>query len=153
MAAKKGVKVYNADEVTIVFGASILDSGFADGEFLRVEQDTDDTEDFVGTDGEVTISRTNDRRATMTVVLMQTSSGNDEMTVYSNLTRNSPNFTGAILPMAVKDQNGRTLHEGTHCWVAKAPDRSFDRGPQRVEWKIRVAHLDRVDGGNNDAIA
>ncbi len=142
------LKVYNADEVVVVLGSVLIDSGLADGEFLRVEQDTDDTEDVVGTDGEVAVSRTNDRRATVTILVMQTSSGNDGLSTLSNLTREAAGMTGAILPLLIKDTNGRTLITGANAWVSRAPDRSFDRTAQTNEWKIRVAQLARFDGGN-----
>ena len=35
-------KVYNADEVTLTIAGALIESGYADGEFLRVEQDSDD---------------------------------------------------------------------------------------------------------------
>lgn len=142
------LKVYNADEVTVILGGVIIDSGLADGEFLRIEQESDDTEDVAGTDGEVAVSRTNDRRATVTILVMQTSNGNDGLTALSTLTREAAAMAGAIVPLLVKDNNGRTVIEAANAWVARAPDRSFDRTAQTNEWKIRAAQLARVDGGN-----
>ena len=142
------LKVYNADEVDIVVGAVLVNSGFADGEFLRVEQESDDTEDVVGTDGEVSVSRTNDQRATITILVMQTSDSNDGLSAYATAAKTAPGMTGAIVPVLIKDQNGRTLMEGANAWVQRSPDRSFDRTAQANEWAIRVAHLTRLDGGN-----
>lgn len=142
------LKIYNADEVTIAFGPVIIDSGFADGEFLRVEQESDDTEDVVGTDGEVTVSRTNDRRATITVLLMQSSSINDQLSVISTAAKEAPAMAGGVWPLLIKDRNGRTLLTGANCRIQKAPDRAFDRTAQSVEWTIRTARLVRFDGGN-----
>jgi len=142
------LKVYNADEVDIIVGPYLIDSGLADGEFLRIEQESDDTEDVAGTDGEVAVSRTNDQRATATILVMQTSDGNDGLSVLSNLARTAPGMAGAIHPFLVKDKNGRTIHEGQNAWVRRAPDRSFDRTAQTNEWQIRIAHLGRFDGGN-----
>jgi hypothetical protein len=141
-------KVYNADEMTIVFGPVIVDSGFADGEFLRIEQESDDTDDVAGTDGEVSVSRTNDQRATVTFVLMQTSSINDALSGLSNLVKSAPAGAGGIHPLLITDRNGRALFTASNAWVRRAPDRSYDRTAQGVEWQIRCSHLVRFDGGN-----
>lgn len=144
-------KVYNADEVTIVVGPVLITGGYADGEFLRVEQESDDTEDVVGTDGEVSVSRTNDRRATITILLMQTAASNQELSVLSNLTRNAPGGVGGFVPMLIKDRNGATLYTSENSWVRRAPDASFDRTAQSREWQVRCSNLVRNDGGNNNA--
>jgi hypothetical protein len=146
--ANQTLKIYNADEVDIVVGAVLVNSGFADGEFLRVEQESNDTEDVVGTDGEVSVSRTNDQRATFTILLMQTSDANDGLSAYHAAARSAPGMTGAIFPLLVKDKNGRALYETANAWVQRAPDLSFDRTAQTREWTIRGAHFTRFDGGN-----
>ena len=101
-------KVYDADQVKLTIGGFAIESGFADGEFLRVEQESEDFTDIAGTDGEVTRSKTNDRRATITVLLMQTSSGNQQLSALSNIDREGPNGVG-ITPLLIKDNNGDTL--------------------------------------------
>ena len=89
-------KVYDADQVKLTVAGFAIESGFADGEFLRVEQEADDFTDVAGTDGEVTRSKTNDRRATITVLLMQTSSGNQALSALSNVDREAPNGAGFV---------------------------------------------------------
>lgn len=141
-------KVYTSDEVTIAIGPVLVDSGYADGEFLRVEGETDITEDVVGTDGEVAVSRTNDYRATITVLLLQTADANLGLSVLANLAVNSPGMAGAIVPTLVRDRNGSSLYTAENSWVQKAPDASFDRTAQSREWPVRCAKLIRIDGGN-----
>lgn len=141
------VKVYDADQVTLVVCDLPIESGFADGEFLRIEQDSDDFGDVPGTDGEVTRSKTNDRRATITVILMQSSSGNNLLTVMNNLDRNTPGGAG-IGTLFIRDKQGTSLYTASKCWIAKPPDVSFDRLATAREWKIRCANLVRFDGGN-----
>ena len=145
--------IYNPDELTIVLGPVLVSSGFADGEFLRVEGESDDVGDVAGTDGEVSISRTNDRRATVTIILMQTASANNGLAVLSNLARTSPNMVGAVHPFLGKDQNGNALFTAENAWVMKPPDASYDRTAQPREWPIRCANLIRFDGGNNVAVS
>ncbi len=140
------VKVYDADEVNISFAGFALDGGFADGEFLRIEQETEDFVDVVGTDGEVTRSKTNDRRATITILLMQTSSGNQALAALSNLDRSLPNGAG-IAPFLVTDGNGDSLYEASSAWIQKPPDVSMDRTATPREWQLRCADLIRFDAG------
>jgi hypothetical protein len=148
MAALDSLKTYNADEVAITLGPVIMDRGFAEDEFIRIEWDTTDTEDTVGVDGEVTVSRTNDRRATVTVILSQTSDINDQLSVLNNLARSAPGMTGAIQPFALKDLNGRTLYASQNAWVMSSPSASFARTAQPREWQIRCANLVATVGGN-----
>lgn len=142
------VKVYNGDEVTIAIGPVLVDGGFADDEFLRIERDSDNTTDVAGTDGEVAVSRTNDRRATITVLLLQTADANLGLSVLSNLAQNSPGMTGAIVPSVVRDRNGASLHTAENSWVLKAPDAAFARAAGSREWPVRCAHLISIEGGN-----
>lgn len=144
-------KVYNPDEVTIVLGPVLIESGYADGEFVRIESETEDTTDVAGTDGEVTVGRTNDRRATVTILLMQTADANFGLSVLSNLMRASPGGAGAVHPFLLRDRNsGLGIYTAENAWVAKPPDASFDRTATSREWMIRCADLVRVDAGNNN---
>lgn len=144
-------KVYNANEVTLdIAGIRAAEiGGWADGEFIRgPEMDSDAIVDVVGTDGEVTISKSNDRRATFTIRVMQTSDLNDVLSALYNLTLSSPGIAG-VGPFHMRDRQGRTKHQAPSCWIAKPPDGSWDRTAGVREWKIRVDQLDRFDGGNN----
>lgn len=141
------VKIYDANEVSLVVAGLIIDSGYADGEFVKFEQDSDDFSDVVGTDGEVTRSKTNDRRFTATVTLMQTSDGNSKLTALNNLDRNASNGAG-VGPFLLKDRSGTALYAASKCWVAKPPDAGFGKEASSREWKIRGVYDKRIDGGS-----
>ena len=142
-----GLKIYDANEVTIFIAGIPIDSGFGDGEFLRIEQDSDDFTDVVGTDGEVTRSKTNDRRATITLILMQSSSGNAVLSALNLLDKKVGNGAG-VGPFLVRDKQGTSLYSASKCWIAKPPNAAFGREAGPREWKVRVADLERLDGGN-----
>ena len=139
---------YDSKGIIISLGPVLIESGFADGEFLTIEEDSDATVDVVGTDGEVAVSPTNDQRATVTVKLMSTAAANDGLSTLANLARTTPNMIGAVQPLLIKDSFGRALYTGANAWVQKAPSVSYDRPATTREWTIRVAHLVRFDGGN-----
>jgi hypothetical protein len=140
-------KVYSADQVTLQIADFLIESGFADGEFLRIEQESDDFSDVVGTDGEVAISPTNDKRATITVTLLQTSSGTDQLSGLRNQGMLRTGRPGAG-PLYIRDRLGNALYEAPVVWIQKPPDVSFDRTATARAWTLRVGQLKRFDGGN-----
>lgn len=128
--------------------AGIPISGYADGEWLTVERDSPAFEDVVGTDGEVTRSKTNDNRATVTIRLMQSSPVNGLLSVLHNLDKNTPNGAG-VGPFLLTDiPTGTTLLVAEKCWISEEPNGSWDRTPKEREWKIRCANLLSTYGGN-----
>ena len=134
-------KVYNSSQVLISIGGFPIDSGYADGEFLRIERETDSFTDVVGTDGEVTRSETRDRRATATILLMQTSRANQVLSALNNLDEITPGGVG-IVPFQVLDRNTEAqLYIASSAWVMKPPDSSFDREATAREWAIRLGNL------------
>lgn len=139
-------KNYDPKEITVTL-AGILIGGYADGAFVRIEQESDDFSDVVGTDGEVSRSKTSDRRATVTFALMQTSSSNALLSALNNLDKASPNGAG-VGALIIRDRQGTSLYRAAHAWVQKPPDVAFDREPTSREWTIRCASLERLDGGN-----
>ena len=138
-------KVYNANEVTLLIGDVLIESGFADGEFLSYESISDDIASVAGADGEVAISKNLDPRVQFTVTLLQTSDAND---VFSGLRqlRRLPGNAG-VAPYTVRDRNGRTLHEGK-CWVKKAPTAAFARSAGPRAWAFEGVEEFGFDGGN-----
>ena len=103
------LKIYDPDEVTIVMGPVLITSGLADGEFVRVEQESDAFSDVVGTDGEVARSKTNDRRATITFMLLQTSDFNDQLSALTALDQSTSGGAG-VVPLFIGDRQGRARH-------------------------------------------
>lgn len=140
------IKVFDGDQVTVSV-AGIPLKGYADGEFLTIQFESDLYSDVVGTDGEVTRSKTRDQRATATVKLMQSSDSNDLLSALYNTDLKAPNGAG-IGAFLVRDKQGRSLYSASECWIKKHPDVSFDRTAQSREWVIRIASLDAFTGGN-----
>lgn len=141
------LKIYDSKEISIIVGALIIDSGFADGEFLRIEPVSPDFVDKAGTDGEVTRTKTNDKRAKVTLRLMQSSDKNALLSVLNNIDRKASNG-GGVGPFLVKDRQGTSLYAGAKCWISSPPVVSFDKEAKEREWVIMVASLERLDGGN-----
>ena len=139
--------VFDPDEVSVLAVGVPIDGGWGDGAFIEVIQEADDFVTVVGSDGDVTRSKTNDRRATVNLTLTQGALANSLLSVVSNLDRTSPNGAG-VGPLLIKDNQGTTLFEAEHSWVMKPPDVTFDRTATNRVWKIGCANLRRLDGSN-----
>jgi len=131
------MKIYDSNSVVLSFASRKLDSGLADGEFVRIEFDSDAFSDLVGTDGEVTRSKSNNGMATVTVRLMQTSDGNQVLAALHELDRLAANGAG-VASFLLRDLNGTTVYSTVEAWIAKEPDVSFDREATPREWKLRA---------------
>ena len=141
-----GFKVYDADQVSVNIAGIPVTGGFADGEFLRIEFETDQFSDVAGTDGEVTRSKTNDRRATATLSLMQTADANNLLAGLAQTDRDAANGAG-VGAFLVRDRQGTSLYQASECWISKTPDATFDREATAREWIIRIANLQDFTGG------
>lgn len=139
--------VWNAREVTLTIMGALIDGGYADGEFVRIEQESDDTQDVAGTDGSVAVSVNNDGRATLTVTLMQTSRQNDVLSGLRAAGRGTP-LGVAVGPIYCRDRLGRSVWEAEAAWLQRPPDVSLDRTATSRAWTFRIANLSRFDGGN-----
>lgn len=141
------VSTFSADEVSLSIAGLTIDSGFADGEFVSIEPAADDFADKVGADGEVARSKTNDRRATVKIKLLQTSEGNDKLSALRLIDINNPNGAG-VGAFMLRDRSGRLVATAPKAWVMKPPTPSRGREIAEMEWTLRVGHLDLFVGGN-----
>jgi len=145
--AKGELTSYDAAEVTISLAGQPLDSGLTDGEFLGIEAASEDWQTKVGADGSVVRYKTNDRRATITLTLMQTSSGNDLLSQLreADLTANNGAGVGAFI---ARDLGGRTVARAQAAWVKKAPKISRGKEAGEVAWELECAALEITVGGS-----
>lgn len=131
---------YDPAKVQVLIGGNVL-SGFAPGTMVEVTEDTPKFADEVGVDGEPLRWNTNSPMATMTVYLMQSSTGNEALSNLHNLDR----ATGAALfPVSVEDKNptdGQVpsgMIAGT-AWIQGQPALAWAGGaPTARRWVIRM---------------
>lgn len=140
-------KIYDSNRVTLSFMGIPISAGYAEDEFLTITQTSPDFVKVVGTDGEVTRSKTNDHSATIEVKLMQSSDGNVALSVLNNIDKLAPNGAGTG-PMLIKDLQGTSLYSAAICWIAKPPDVSFGKSAKERVWTLECGNLVRLDGGN-----
>lgn len=143
-----GVKIYDANEVTVNIGGVDIDSGFADGEFVKVEQE-EQFSTYTGSDGEVTRSKTNQKTARLTVLLGQSSNGNAALSTLIAADLNASNGAGVVAVM-IRDRQGLSIFSSDAAWLVKHPDESFDREATAREWILDAVTngASRFVGGN-----
>jgi len=127
------VDTYDAANVKITMGPSEL-TGFADGDFLNIEKESDDYTDESGADGRVTRSKSNDRRATVTFTCTQGSPANSLL----NAVRLTGLASGVAVPFSAADLNGDTLISGAASWVKKPPATGYAKESGTREWTLMV---------------
>lgn len=141
------LKTYSADEVSLSLAGYQIDSGFADGEFVSVEPAADDFTDKAGADGEVARAKTNDRRATAKVKVLQTSQANDLLSQLRTLDINAPNGAGVGV-FLLRDRSGGLLVRAEKAWIQKPPTVSRGREIAEYEWTLRLAKAELNILGN-----
>jgi hypothetical protein len=135
MAGIKRIATYNPCEVDIIYGPLLLD-GFAEGEFITVDQDEDTFSRVVGSNGEACDSLNANDSTTVTVKLMGTSKSNPRLSALHTLDIQ----TGGRSPQAllIKDRSGNTLWATPNARIWKPGALSFDKQAKMVEWPIKT---------------
>lgn len=138
---------YDPREISIDIAGLAIDSGFADGEFAKLEFLSGQFVSKVSADGEVIRVKVHDARAKFTLTLMQSSKHNARLSALATLDRAAPNGAG-VGPFGLRDRGGTTALAGAKCWVSKRPDVSFGKEATDRVWEIEIADCDGVIGGN-----
>jgi hypothetical protein len=142
------LKRYDAAQVTVVLMGILIDSGYSEGEFLTIAQDAPDYEKYVGTDGQVGRSRTNNNSATLKLKLMQTSDGNTFLGALRTAGLLAANGAD-IGPLLIRDRvSGTCTYTAANCWISKPPDVTYDSKITEREWELQCDDLIRVDTGS-----
>jgi hypothetical protein len=133
------VKSANPSRFSILIGGKPIRSGFADGEFFTAAPESDGVLHVSGTDGEVSVSVSNDTRWTVTLRLMQTSDENTICSQLYNLKMRSNGAIGFFPFLARHADTGETLAATDACFI-RAPDVSTDRTATTREWRILLTN-------------
>lgn len=141
------MKVFDPAQFPIVFGGVQM-QGFSENTMAKFEFDGESFSDVVGVDGEVTRSKNMDRRAKLTVSLMQTSDTNDLLSAMYNAGRLGTNGSD-VAALRVEDLNGRLVITGAEAWIMDTPKPTYGKSGSEYEWVIRIANCEAFFGGND----
>lgn len=143
------MKTYSPKNYDVIF-AGVLLTGFAEGTFVTIATEGPGFSDVVGVDGEVTRNRLYDRRATVTVSLMQTSESNDELQAIYDSDRDGINGEG-VGGLRIVDREGTTIFEAEDAWIQNDPDAELGAEASSRDWEIRCANLRATHGSVSDS--
>lgn len=143
----EATKIYDLDQVTLVFLGIPIEGGFGEGQAIKIEQLDPDFTTKVGADGSVARSKTNKRLTKVTVTLLQTSSGNAALSTLLNIDRKASNGAG-VGPILIRDRQGTSLFAGGDAWIEGPPVAEYNAEATNREWTIMVGQPERFDGGN-----
>lgn len=122
------VKTYDPKRVVVTFINTTI-SGFADGTFIEVRSPSPRWTKYVGSDGEVGRSKSNDTTKEVVIHLSQTSLSNSFLSTMLVLDVATNNGIG---PLKIADLNGGAELFFAQAWIRMPPDVTYDKviGPR-----------------------
>lgn len=140
-------KVYSANEISCIVGAFPIDSGRGDDEFISITKEDDTFTVKTGVDGEATFSQSGSNVHRVNITLMQSSDGN---AVLSAIHVGDLKVAGGagIVPLMVRDKQGRDLFVASEARIVKWPDVSYSKEVGTVTWQLLCPNPERFIGGS-----
>lgn len=143
------MKTYDPRRFDIVFAGIPLNKGVADGTFLSISSVGPGFSSKAGVDGEVTRTRSHDRRAVAKLTLMQTSEINDRLSAAYAADRDATNGQGVGV-FFVQDRSGTTILEAAKAYISDDPDVTLEAEASTREWTFELSELRPTHGSNSD---
>lgn len=137
-------KTYDPSQLQIIVGGFQI-SGFADGSFVTVARNADAFALYMGTDGEGTRAKSNNKSGRITFTLAQSSDSN---AILSGIAAADELANSGVIPVLVKDGSGISLYAAETAWIVKYPDSEFGREVGTREWILETDSLAVFVGGN-----
>lgn len=138
------MKTYDPAQVQVIVGGIPI-SGFADGTFIRVGRRAAAWDLTVGTDGEGTRAKSNDRSGFVEIELMQSSASNITL---SDLSLADELSNAGVVPIMIKDGSGSSLHTAEQAFIEKNPDGEYAKTATTRVWRFITDNLIDYHGGN-----
>jgi len=137
---------YDPQAVAISFAGFTM-QGFGPDTFVECTPLSKTFIDEVGVDGEVTRSKSSDRRVRVKVSLAQTSATNALMSNQLTLDEKAPNGAG-VSQFRMADLQGGTFVQGPQAWIEGWPVTTMGKSGKMREWTILIGECDQFQGGN-----
>lgn len=107
-------------------------TGFAEGDFLDIDQEEDDVSLAVGADGEVAFAQSNNDSAKATLKLLQTANSNTYLTEQRNIQKLSRSSRGGVL--FIEDLNSGTTAISQNARILRTPKQTYGTEIKEREW-------------------
>lgn len=133
---------YDPKNVKLVFGA-VLVEGYAEGSFVNVEYNEDLFSLQIGSDGESSRSKSNNRSARITVNLMPGAAAN--IGLGAALAADKAAGAG-VFPLALTDLSTGSSFIAEGAWIVRDPGYDFQTEAQARQWIFETDNLEAVYG-------
>ena len=133
-------KVYDSNQVFLSIGGRSISKGRAAGTFVTSEYAAEAFTPVVGADGEVTISRSNNKSGTIKVNLVQTSDSHRVLMALYETQQATPG--GILLDYELRDLSGGLLEHG-QVVIQKPPANAYGAEASEREWLFFCGELAR----------
>ncbi len=136
---------YDPSDVSISVGGIHTVSGYVDGTFVNIVNNTKPVETHRAMDGTTERLYTKDEGYTVTVTLAQTSVSNNILSSIYNIDKVT---RMGKFPLIIKDGQGQSVFFAPDAWISKAPDVVFGNEMQTREWQFDTAGAALAIAGN-----
>ena len=121
--------MYDPKQVRLIVNGLDV-TGFSDGDKIKIEPVTkEDVKSFCGVDGDVTLSKVNDDRHTVTFTLKEESPSNKAIDALRKLPT-------SFVVMVKNMSDGKFIGSSAGCVVSEKPAVTFGADPSKREWKL-----------------
>jgi len=141
------LKIYSANEVSVIFALIPLDSGRGDDEFVSISKAEDSYAYKAGVDGEGTRSENLNSLHTVKLTLMASSDANQKLSLIHSGDLLIEGGLG-VAPLLIRDKQGTSIFACAETWIRKMPDRKYGKEIGTVEWEIDCHKPAQIIGGN-----
>lgn len=138
------LRTFDPKEVSVILGEYII-RGFSD-DMISVVRDNPAWEMVIGSDGESTRVKSNDRSGTITITLQQSSPSNDDL---STLALADELSNTGLRPFYMKDSLGTSIYTATTCFVEQIPEAAYGKTASDRVWILKTDNLIAFLGGNS----
>jgi hypothetical protein len=132
------IKTYAPQEVKIAWGGFPF-SGFADGEFVTITPNSDLTDEVVGAQGDVALTKIANWTGMVTITLLQNAECNIYLSNLYSAQQRSPDIIREN--MTITDPSGSTLYECRDAHMKTAAPVSLGDGQNAKQWIFFVSDL------------
>ena len=144
------IRTYAPQDVRVSFGGIPI-TGMADGEFLTVTLNADMTDEVVGAQGDVALTKIANWTGTVTITLLQNAESNLMLSNLYAAQRYSSDVVRANL--TITDKSGSTLYDARDCHMKRAPDVSLSDGQNSKQWTWYSSNLVSISANSEIAQA
>lgn len=144
------LKTYSPQSVRVAYGGFPL-TGMADGQFLSITLNSDLTDEVVGSQGDIGITKIANYTATVTLTLLQNAESNIYLSAMYSAMQRADDIVRAN--MTIRDPSGSVIYDCRDTHIKRATDVVLGDGQNSREWTFFVSNIVPVNGDSESVQA